>query len=153
MRARKVEDIMSTQLVTLTEEDTLDLASFEMDAARFRHLPIVERGRPGRLVGIVTHRDILRVAGRALAEPTAEGRDRMLRQVAVREVMCREVETARTDEAAAHVARRLVGRKIGCLPVLDERGTLVGIVTESDFVRLAAELLEQRGPVREDAAG
>ena len=52
----RVTDLMTTELITLNEEDNLDLARMEMDLARIRHLPVV---RKGRLVGLVTHRDIL----------------------------------------------------------------------------------------------
>lgn len=139
---RKVEDLMSTQLLTVSEDETLELVNFEMESARLRHLPVVERSRPDRLVGLITHRDLLRVAGRAFGERGPEMRDRMLRQVPVREVMRREVQTVSVSDTAATAARLMIELKIGCLPVVDERGSLVGIVTETDFVQLALDALE-----------
>lgn len=133
---------MSTQLLTIAEDESLELANLEMEAARLRHIPIVERSRPDHLVGIVTQRDLLRVAGRALAETAPGVRDSMLRQVPVCDVMSRDVQTARPDESAASAARRMLDRKIGCLPVVNERGALVGIITESDFVHFALDRLE-----------
>lgn len=132
---------MSTQVLTVSEDETLELANFEMESARLRHVPVVERGRPERLVGIVTHRDLLQAAGRAFAEPASETRDRMLRQVPIRDVMRRDVETIEPDKPAAAAARRMLEKKIGCLPVVNERGSLVGIVTETDFVQLALDAL------------
>jgi CBS domain-containing protein len=138
---KKVEDLMTTNLVTIYEDQTLDIANFEMELGQLRHMPVVSRQHPERLEGIVTHRDLLRVAGRAYTQDAPHRRD-VLRQVPVAEIMRRNVETARTSEPAAAAARRMLERKIGCLPVVDERGSLVGIVTESDFVAYAADSLE-----------
>lgn len=136
----RVEDLMTTAVVTVFEDDALDAANVEMQLGKLRHLPVVSREHPEQLVGLVTHRDVLRVAGRAFAE-RSESRDRLLRQIPIGEIMRRRVETVRPDETAVTAARRLLDRKIGCLPVVDEEGALVGIVTEADFVRVAADLL------------
>jgi CBS domain-containing protein len=62
------------------------------------------------------------------------------------------VSTAAAAESAADVCLRMVRQKIGCLPVVEADGTLVGIVTEEDFLRWSATLLASRGPrKREDA--
>lgn len=137
----RVADLMTTALVTVFEDETLDVANLEMELGRLRHLPVVSRAHPEQLVGLVTHRDVLRAAGRAFNE-RGDTRKKMLQQVPVAEIMHHRVETVRAEEKAADAARRLLDRKIGCLPVVDEAGTLVGIVTEADFVRLAAELLD-----------
>lgn len=132
---------MSTALVVLYEDQSLDVADMEMETGRVRHLPVVERGHPERLVGLVTHRDLLRHAGRAFFERD-KGREQMLRQVAVSSIMRRKVETAKTTEHAADAARRMLEKKLGCLPVLNEENALVGIVTEVDFVQFAIQYLE-----------
>lgn len=137
----RVEDMMTTALVTVFEDDALDVANIEMEIGKLRHLPVVSREHPAQLVGLVTHRDVLRAAGRAFVE-RGPSRERMLKQVPIGEVMRHRVETARPEEPAVDAARRLLARKIGCLPVVDEEGALVGIVTEADFVRVAADLLE-----------
>jgi CBS domain-containing protein len=62
----------------------------------------------------------------------------MLRQVPVKEAMSAEIQTTAPDTPVADAARLMIERKIGCLPVI-ENGRLVGIVTETDFVRLIAE--------------
>ena len=62
----------------------------------------------------------------------------MLEQVAVKEAMSSEIQTAAPDTPLADAARLMIERKIGCLPVI-ENGKPVGIVTETDFVRLVSE--------------
>ena len=132
---------MSTALVVLYEDQTMDVADLEMEMGRVRHLPVVERGHPDRLVGLVTHRDLLRHAGRATFE-REKSRELMLRQVTAAGIMRRDVETARPSDFAADAARRMLEKKLGCLPVVSEEGALVGIITEADFVQFAIPYLE-----------
>ncbi len=61
----------------------------------------------------------------------------MLSSVVVKEVMTEPVITTTPDTTLADAARIMSDRKIGCLPVV-EQGALVGILTEGDFVRIAA---------------
>jgi CBS domain-containing protein len=58
------------------------------------------------------------------------------------ELMHRDVVTVPLDLAVAQAARILLENKYGCLPVVDDSGLLVGIVTEADFLRLTVQLLE-----------
>ena len=62
----------------------------------------------------------------------------MLRQVAVKEAMSEAVHTTTPDVPLAEAARVMIERKIGCLPVV-EGEKLVGILTETDVVRLVAD--------------
>ena len=137
--ALTVADIMSHQVVTLSEFEDMDLAGLIMSQGRIRHLPVVDDA--GRLVGLVTHRDLLRVSVSDLADLARDERRGLLRGVPVREVMRRDVATTTRDAPLAEAANRLVDHKYGCLPVVDVNEQLVGIVTEADFVRLTARLL------------
>ncbi len=100
-----------------------------MAERRFRPMPGVEDG--GGLVGIVTQRDLL-VAARVLERRIDLDDDRP-----VSEVMNREVDTVRPECCAAEAARHMLRTKRSCLPVVDETGTLVGILTEADYLRLS----------------
>lgn len=124
----RVADIMTRQLVTLKPTDDLALAESILALGRFRHLPVVE---DGRLLGLITHRDLLSVWAKA----TALGQ----RLVPAREVMQTNLATATPDTPVFEVAHLMHENKFGCMPVV-ERGRLVGIVTEADFLLLAAKL-------------
>ena len=130
---------MTREVVTLFEEDNLVGVEEGMQRYKFRHLPVVDEGK---LVGLVTHRDLLRVAASEL-EPTAARRTEHLKQsVFVRDVMRRDLVTVREDTPLEDAGRLLWNNKLGCLPVTKDDGSLVGIVTEADYVKLAIRLLE-----------
>jgi CBS domain-containing protein len=143
MQRRKltVEDLMSTALVTARPGESVAEADFEMKLASVRHIPVVDDRN--RLVGIVSQRDILR----AMAGSKSDS-------VLMRDVMTTQVRTVRASTSAAEAAGLMLQHKIGCLPVLGDDGQLVGLVTESDFVRLARQfLLEPAGAHRTRRAG
>jgi uncharacterized protein (DUF39 family)/CBS domain-containing protein len=114
----KVGQIMSRKLVTIGPEETLERAAALIKQHGIDHLPVVEKGR---LVGIVTSWDI------AVSVGTGKRK--------ISEVMTREVVTARESEPVEVVIRRLEQHKISGVPVVDERGTLAGIVTTDDISR------------------
>ena len=134
----RVRDVMSQDVVALAEDDTLDLAEMEMKLAHVRHLPVV---RGDQLVGLLTHRDLLRASAPGLPERQEAGHKARLRSISVRDVMRRQVVTAGPDDDLRVVGRVMRDEKIGCVPVV-ESGTLVGIVTEADFLDLALRFLD-----------
>lgn len=136
-----VSDLMTTEVITLNEDDDLDLAQTEMSLARIRHLPVV---RQGRLMGLVTHRDILKAMCSVLAEVDRVEQTELLRLVPVSEIMSRDVRTIEQTCEAVEAARILLESKFGCLPVVADGDRLVGIVTEADFVELAIHILERQ---------
>jgi CBS domain-containing membrane protein len=133
-----VSEIMSKDVVTLIEDETLAHAKSCMDRGRIRHLPVVQ---DGRLVGLVTHRDLLAASFSIFAEVEPAEQRRVFVTIPVAEAMHRDVVTVRPETTVAEAARILLDNKYGCLPVVDADGTLVGIVTEADFMHLTVRLL------------
>ena len=135
-----VSDIMTREVITLFEEDNLERVSRELSHYRFRHLPVVD---DGKLVGILSQRDLLRASvGGLHAGPHARAREaRILEETFVRDVMRTDVRTARPDESVASAAQSMIDGHFGALPVVDGNGTLLGIITENDIVRVAAKVL------------
>lgn len=138
MRTREftVEELMSTALVTAKADEMVPDVDFEMKMANVRHIPVVDDRN--RLVGIVSQRDLLRARVRAGKKP-----------VPIRTVMTSRVWTIEPDASAKEAIDILLDRKIGCVPVVSEDGQLVGIVTETDFLRVARGALLGRSPGRD----
>ena len=113
----------------------LSIADTVMRNERIRHLPVL--GDAGRLVGIVSQRDLFfNALVRALGHGTV-ARDRALGSIAVKEVMTEDVVTATPETPITAAAQMMVDRKIGCLPVV-EGDAVVGILSESDIVAAVA---------------
>ncbi len=137
-RHMKVRELMSRELVTLTEDETLAHAERCMARGRIRHLPVV-RGRV--LVGLVTHRDLLAASFSVFADVDSGEQRRVFATIPVNELMHHNVVTVGPDLPVAEAARILMRNKYGCLPVVEEGGVLVGMLTEADFLRLTVRLL------------
>lgn len=136
--ALTVRDLMSTDLVTLAEDDTLNHAQRCMARGRIRHLPVVQGDQ---LVGLITHRDLLAASFSIFADVRSNEQRRVFSTVPVVELMHRNVMTLRPEQSVAEAAAMLMKNKYGCLPVTDEEGKLLGIVTEADFLQLTVRLL------------
>jgi CBS domain-containing membrane protein len=136
MEQLRVRDIMTAEVTTLKRNDKLTLADDIMNLGRIRHLPVLD-DEGEELVGMVSQRDLFRGAlARALGYGQHAQR-KVLDTIFVKEVMSSDLITTTPDTPLVEAARVLVERKIGCLPVI-EKGRLVGIVTEGDFVAMVA---------------
>lgn len=136
---RLVSDVMTRDVVTLFEEDNLERLRQELSRLHFRHLPVVD---DGKIVGILSQRDLLRATIGGHDNPATRARDaRFFEETFVRDVMHTEVTTIGPNEPVRAAARKMLDGHIGALPVVDATGQLVGIITENDITRLAAEIL------------
>jgi CBS domain-containing membrane protein len=143
MRELRVLDLMTKDVVTINEDESLEVAEQIMEAGRIHHLPVVSKS--GRLVGLVTHADLLRAAVSVLAEPSPNEEEEIKAAVPASVVMSRHISTVAPDTPALRAAEILRRHKYGCLPVVDG-GRLVGIVTEGDFVNLVIQALREPPP-------
>ncbi|GFK95788.1 Hypoxic response protein 1 [Fundidesulfovibrio magnetotacticus] len=140
-----VQDLMTTQVFTLLESDTLYTARQIMEMARVRHVPIVDA--QDRFIGLITHRDMLALAVSKLSEIDQSTQDELDAGIPLKETMRQDVATVAPDTRLRDAAQMLLEHKYGCLPVVDD-GKLVGIITEADFLRLTISLmdaLDERG--------
>jgi acetoin utilization protein AcuB len=130
----RVRELMTAKPITVNPETPMLEARQRMVEERIRHLVVVENAR---VVGIVTDRDIrLNLPSPATSLSVWEI-NYLLAQLTVGGVMSASVIIVNPDRPIAEAARIMVDHKIGALPVVDE-GRLVGIITESDFVRAMA---------------
>lgn len=122
---------MTERIFSVTESDSLATVYDLMDSLHVRHIPVIEKG--GRLLGLVSQRDLMREALTAQEElPLSQQRD-FLDSRKVTDIMDSAVETVSPEEDIAEAGRIILENKFGCLPVIDDEH-LVGILTEADFV-------------------
>jgi len=137
---RTVGQFMSRDLFTVRPEDLVDFAASVMTWRHIRHVPVEDD--EGRLVGLVSHRDLLRLLGYGLHDK----RD----PVSVREIMKANPLTVAPDTPTLEAIEIMRRERVGCLPVV-ERGTLVGIVTAQDFLAASARLFEMHMKEQEES--
>lgn len=134
---KRVRDLMATEVATVFRNDQLLIADDLMRLGRIRHTPVLDEGT-GEVVGVLSQRDLFRGAlARALGYGQ-HAQQKVLGMLLVKDVMTTDPATIEPDAPLAEAARLMLERKYGCLPVV-EAGKLVGILTESDFVRLGLE--------------
>jgi CBS domain-containing membrane protein len=130
--AWRVREVMTREVVTVGPNDRLSLADELMKQGRFRHLVVVEEGA---VVGVVSQRDVFYGTLAWALGMGSRSFEQALATSPVKEVMRSDVVTVDPDVSLADAARRMMERKIGCLPVV-EAERLVGILTEGDFLAL-----------------
>ena len=130
---------MTRKVVTLTEDQTLREAIAVMQRNRIRHLPVVTGGR---IVGIVTDRDVKRATPSLLSGVDQDQFDRVLSSTRVSQVMTRNPYTITPSMSLKDAVKIVIDRKFGALPVV-EGDKLVGILTATDLLRAFHEKLDE----------
>lgn len=135
MKEMKVADLMTRDVVAVRPEDDLGTLYDLMWDYQIRHMPVVDR--EGGLVGLVTHRDLLRHSVIDRGDMPESMEHSFLEEIQVREIMGTHVATTTAEVDIREAAQVMLENKYGCLPVVED-DHLVGILTESDFVKLLA---------------
>ncbi len=132
-----VSQFMSTDLFTVHPGDLIDLAASAMNWRHIRHVPVEDED--GRLVGLVTHRGLLRMMSGGRSEA-----------LTVREIMIENPVTVSPSTTSLEAMDLMRGNRIGCLPVVEDN-RLVGIVTSYDFLEATAALFRQHLSAKTEA--
>lgn len=133
----KIDTIMSTDLITIASTENLDTARTLMHDHHIHHLPVVDDEK--KLVGLVTLTNVLAATDSILRDPD----NRMhAREINIKDIMVTDVATVDERVSMRQAALFLEQHGIGCLPVVTN-GKLHGIITDTDFVGVAINLLEQ----------
>ena len=130
----EVGEVMRTDFVSVKLGDQLDFADTVMRLGRIRHMPVLD-GK--QLVGVVSDRDVLAASLSKVLNFDFAQRKTFMRSVEVNEVMSKDLVSVRPETRLAQAAHLMMQCKIGCLPVVDDEGSPVGLVTETDLLRAA----------------
>jgi len=128
----KIQDIMSADPTTVTPDTPITEAARIMKDHNVGMLPVVESEGSRRLVGVVTDRDIT-------IRHVAEGHTS---DCPVSEAMTDNVSTAKPDENVDRVMSLMAEEQVRRIPIVDERGDLVGVVSQADIVLEAGDSLK-----------
>jgi CBS domain-containing membrane protein len=132
-----IDAIMSTNLITIKPDGSLAEARSLMQENRIHHLPVMDD--KGEMIGLVTLTNLLAATDSVLRD--VENRIHAV-DISVVDVMVTDLATVDRNASLRQAALFLEKHRIGCLPVTDH-GKLHGIITDTDFVGVAINLLEQ----------
>lgn len=131
----RVEEFMETDLFTVQKDDIIELVADMMDWRKIRYTPVEDS--KGKLVGLVTSRLLLRHFTR---NPLLNGKTK---EAMVKDIMIKEPITIGPNSTILEAMQKMRSNKIGCLPVVKGDNELIGIITEMDFLRISARLMER----------
>ncbi len=124
-----VGQFMTTKLLTVRPDDSMDLAASIMDWKRVRHVPV--ENDEGELVGLVSHRSILK--------KIVDGEKNIA--TAISEIMNEQLVYAHPKTTTVEAIQLMREERVSCLPVVED-GKLVGVITEYDLIKVASHVLE-----------
>ena len=137
-----VRDYMTTSVTTLTDDARLIDAALLIRRTGKRHVPILNAA--GKVVGIISDRDVARMAPSILGQMTPEEYNSIFEATPITVAMTKNPMTIGPDEPIANAVNQLYTKKIGALLVV-RNGNLAGILTVSDMLGLLNELLADKG--------
>lgn len=133
-----VRDRMSVDPVTVTADTPFQDALKLMREHQFRRLPVTDD--KGRLVGIVSERDLLYASPSPATSLSVWELNYLLSKLEIREIMADDVITTTPDTPIEDAARIIADDKIGGMPVVDEHNHVVGVITETDIFKTFVEM-------------
>ena len=133
-----IRDHMTTHVITVSMDATLREVQQVFEAASFHHLIVTEHGK---VVGVMSDRDLLKHISPFVGKMAERRQDIASLNHKVHQVMSRGVKTISPDESVAEAGHRMLRDGISCLPVTDEQGHPIGIITIRDVAKIAIEML------------
>ena len=133
-----VSTIMSTRVVTVTPDDSLNSVRRLFDKHKFHHLIVVERDKA---VGVISQRDLLKHLSPFVGTLSEKNRDSWTLDKRVHQVMTRSIVWMEPDSPITEAALLMAANRISCLPVLDKKGHPIGILTSRDVLRWVADCM------------
>ncbi|HKZ53307.1 MAG TPA: CBS domain-containing protein [Candidatus Acidoferrales bacterium] len=135
-----VGDIMTRELTTLEHDAKLLDAALLMRSSGFRHLPVVKDGRP---VGVLSDRDVQRASPSIFSNLSPDEYNRLFETIPVEKVMVREPMTATAETPIKEVVQVMYEQKVGSVLVVGPDKKLLGIVTNTDLLRMLNAVLDE----------
>lgn len=140
MTAQIVADLMTANPLFVRRDQTLKDAHDLMRQKNIRHIPVLDA--EDRLVGVLTQKKMIATVMGLLAKYGTTALERKERQQIIAELMDTDFASVQPEQTLSEVIGYFLKNKHGCLPVVDANDKLLGILTSSDFVRLAGQLLD-----------
>ena len=137
-----VSDAMTRHVTTISMDATLSDVQQVFESAAFHHLIVTEHSK---VVGVLSDRDLLENLSPFVGKLSEQTRDIARLNRRVHQVMSRHLRTVPPEMPLASAGEIMIRDRIGCLPVVNEHGKPVGILTIRDVARVTVEILKDSG--------
>ena len=138
----KLKDLMSKNVIALNEDEPFSRVEEVFREKNIRHLPIIN-GK-GKLVGIVTQRDLYRVQSPRIDEDGNWFYDKEALNTHILKVaMTKDPKTLGSENTVADALLLMVDKKYGSIPIVEKNGELCGIITQIDILKMAAAIVRE----------
>jgi acetoin utilization protein AcuB len=133
-----VQHWMTRNPITIEADTPFLEARLILKEKRIRHLPVMDRGK---LIGVITDRDVKEAAPSGATTLDVYELNYLLLKMKVRDLVKNSPITIKPSNSVEKAALLMHDHRIGCLPVVDEAGKLVGLITETDLLEVMVEIL------------
>jgi acetoin utilization protein AcuB len=144
----KLEEIMTTEVVTIGMDDKLKKVQEIFESRKFHHLLVVEEEE---LVGIVSDRDLLKQLSPFINTDSERFQDMSTLDKRVHQIMTRKPITAGKEDTVREAAELFIKKRISCLPILSPENEIIGLVTWKDILKKL--ILEKKDDVEGSGTG
>jgi acetoin utilization protein AcuB len=133
----QISQIMSTKPVSVSLDDHLDVVKDIFDNARFHHVLVVDEGK---LFGVISDRDLLKAISPNIGTNRYTARDLETLAQPVHRIVTRRPLTLKPDASVDDAIAIFNSHRISCIPIVDDEGVAVGIVSWRDIMKSFAAL-------------
>jgi acetoin utilization protein AcuB len=137
-----VRDAMTSHVITISMDASVRDVREIFEAASFHHLVVTEHHR---VVGVISDRDLLKNISPFIGKMAERSQDLAMLNRRVHQIMTRQLRTASPGDLLVDAGRRMMRDRISCLPVVNEQGHPVGILTIRDVAKVALDILGEAG--------
>lgn len=142
LKETKTEEIMSSPVIFIHVDAHFSKVAELLELHHIRHLPVVDKD--DELIGLITQRDLYKIQSpRKKMDGTWYYDPATLDNIILRQVMTEKPYAIHPDDAVADAILPMVNQKYGCMPIIDKKNILCGIITQHDILKMAVETLKE----------
>ncbi len=139
LRSIKVKDVMTSPVITVHERDDFHVVQDKLATYDIRHLPVINDA--GRVVGMISQRHLYKIHSPRHLENGEWYYDKdMLDSFILKNVMMKDLYLLKPENTLEEAMKDMVRFKIGCIPIVNDYGELVGIITRDTIIEFFLKL-------------
>lgn len=128
-----LRSIMTTRVVSVELDDSLEAVKKIFDSVKFHHLLVVEKGK--KLCGVISDRDLLRALSPYVGTLSENARDTATLRKRVHQIMTRKPITLSPEATVADAIDLFLEHRVSCIPIVDQEFRAVGIISWRDVLK------------------